>query len=188
MNNIKKIFCIQGMSGSGKDTLTNIVSKRLNIPILISHTTRPIRKDEVENKTYYYVDDQFFKSEYDNFLELRKYNVWNGDTWWYGLHKTEVLNKPYSLFIVDRQGYEELKEKLGSKLVSIMIDVDKKELFKRLNSRGDNKTEISRRIEDDMKRFCGFKPDYEINNNEIEDAVYQLECIIKKEMENLCCE
>ena len=83
---------------------------------------------------------------------------------------------------------KELKEKLGSKLISIMIDVDKKELFKRLNSRGDNKTEISRRIEDDMKRFCGFKPDYEINNNEIEDAVYQLECIIKKEMENLCCE
>jgi len=170
------------MSGAGKDTLVNLISKRLNLPTLVSHTTRPIRQGEIEGKTYYFVSDVFFKNQYNNFLELREYKVWNGDTWYYGLHEIEILDKPYSLFIVDRQGYEELKEKIGDKLVSIMITADKEELLKRLNLRGDNQSEISRRLEDDIKRFEGFKPDYTVINNDLMDAAKQLEEIIKKEM------
>lgn len=183
MNNVKKIFCIQGMSGAGKDTLVNIVSKSLNIPTLVSHTTRPIREGEVRDKTYYFVNEVFFEHQYNNFLELREYKVWNGDIWYYGLHEVELSNRPYSLFIVDRQGYEQLKSKLGSKLVSIMIKADKEELLKRLNNRGDNQKEILRRIEDDIKRFEGFEPDYVVVNNDLTEATKQLEEIIKREME-----
>ena len=146
MEEVRKIFCIQGMSGAGKDTLVKMISERMNIGTLVSHTTRPIRKNEVDGETYYFVKESFFESEFDNFVELRKYNVWDGSVWYYGLHKVELQDRPYSLFIVDRQGYEELKEKLGDKLVSIMIDVDKEELIKRLIARGDNKLEIQRRI------------------------------------------
>ena len=185
MSDLKKIFCIQGMSGAGKDTLVNIISEKLNLPVLVSHTTRPIREGEVRDRTYYFVNEVFFKHQYDNFLELREYKVWNGDVWYYGLHEVEILNRPYSLFIVDRQGYEQLEEKLGNKLVSIMIDVDKEELLKRLNNRGDNQEEISRRIEDDIKRFEGFKPHYIVTNNDLMEATKQLEEIIRKEMENL---
>ena len=182
MNNAKKIFCIQGMSGVGKDTLVNLVSKKLNIPTLVSHTTRPIREGEVRDKTYYFVNEVFFEHQHDNFLELREYKVWNGDTWFYGVQKVELENRPYSLFIVDRQGYEDLEEKIGDKLISIMITVDKEELLKRLNLRGDNQSEISRRLEDDIKRFEGFKPDYTVVNNDLMKAAKQLEEIIKKEM------
>ena len=182
MKDVKKIFCIQGMSGAGKDTLTDIVSNRLSMPMLVSHTTRPIREGEVEGKTYYFVKEDFFKNQYDNFLELRTYKVWNGDIWYYGLHKIEVLNKPYSLFIVDRQGYEDLKNVFGDRLVSIMIDVDKDELLKRLSVRGDNQQEIERRIEDDINRFKGFNPDYIVCNYNLEEAATQLEEIIKSEM------
>ena len=181
---MKKIFCIQGMSGAGKDTLVNLISKRLNLPTLVSHTTRPIRKGEIEGETYYFVSDVFFKNQYDNFLELREYKVWNGDIWYYGLHEKEILDKPYSLFIVDRQGYEELEKKLGNKLVSIMINVNKNELLRRLNKRGDNQEEILRRLEDDIIRFEGFKPHYKINNTNLDYALAELEYIIKKEMRN----
>ena len=105
MSDLKKIFCIQGMSGAGKDTLVNIISEKLNLPVLVSHTTRPIREGEVRDRTYYFVNEVFFKHQYDNFLELREYKVWNGDVWYYGLHEVEILNRPYSHFIVDRQGY-----------------------------------------------------------------------------------
>ena len=182
MEEIKKIFCIQGISGAGKDTLVRMISKKMNIETLVSHTTRPMREHEVDGETYYFVKDTFFKNEADNFLELRTYNVWDGSTWYYGLHKIEVLNKPYSLFIVDRHGYEELKEKLGDKLVSIMIDADKEELVRRLEARGDNKAEINRRIEDDIKRFEGFKPDYVINNSNLRGAAKRLEDIILREV------
>lgn len=185
MNNVKKIFCIQGMSGAGKDTLTDLISEKLNIPILVSHTTRPIREGEIRDKTYYFVKEAFFEHQYDNFLELREYKVWNGDVWYYGLHEVEILDRPYSLFIVDRQGYENLEKKLGNKLVSIMIDVNKEDLLRRLNNRGDNQEEISRRLEDDIKRFEGFKPHYRVENNNLEEAINQLENIIKKEMGNL---
>lgn len=182
MDNVKKIFCIQGMSGAGKDTLTKMVSKKLNMPILVSHTTRPIREGEVDGETYHFVKEDFFQHQYNNFLELRTYKVWNGDIWYYGLHKIEVLNRPHSLFIVDRQGYEELKNIFGDKLVSIMINVKKEELLKRLTSRGDNQQEIKRRIEDDINRFKGFNPDYIVCNYNLEEAATQLEEIIKSEM------
>ena len=185
MSDVKKIFCIQGMSGAGKDTLVDIISEKLNLPVLVSHTTRPIREGEIRDKTYYFVNEVFFKHQYDNFLELRHYKVWNGDIWHYGLHKIEVLNKPYSLFIVDRQGYEELKETFDKELISIMINVDKEELIKRLKARGDNHKEISRRIEDDIKRFDGFVPDYIIENNILEESIIKLSNIIKSEMGKL---
>ena len=184
MEEVRKIFCIQGMSGAGKDTLVKMISERMNIGTLVSHTTRPIRKNEVDGETYYFVKESFFESEFDNFVELRKYNVWDGSVWYYGLHKVELQDRPYSLFIVDRQGYEELKEKLGDKLVSIMIDVDKEELIKRLIARGDNKLEIQIRIEDDIKRFEGFKPDYVVNNINLKGAAKRLEDIILREVIN----
>ena len=43
--------------------------------------------------------------------------------------------------------------------------------------------EIIRRIEDDIKRFEGFKPDYIVTNNDLIEATKQLEEIIRKEME-----
>ena len=47
MNTLKKIFAIQGFTSSGKDSITSRVSKELNIPILVSHTTRPPRTGEI---------------------------------------------------------------------------------------------------------------------------------------------
>ena len=51
-------------SGSGKDTIANIVSKELNIPILVSHSSRKQRENEVNGKEYYFVENDFFKKEY----------------------------------------------------------------------------------------------------------------------------
>ena len=180
-DDIKKIYCIQGLTSSGKTTITERVSKELNIPVLISHTTRPIREGIEENgKTYHFVDNNFFNE--NEFLEQRHYNTEYG-VWKYGLHISELENKPYSLFIVDRQGYEELQDKLGEdKLVSIFIEVSEEELKRRNKLRGDCPKEFSRRLKSDIEEFKGYISDYIVYNDNLEDAVKKVKEIIIDEM------
>lgn len=183
-DDIKKIYCIQGLTSSGKTTITERVSKELNIPVLISHTTRPIREGIEENgKTYHFVDNNFFNE--NEFLEQRLYHTEYG-VWKYGLHISELENKPYSLFIVDRQGYEELQDKLGEdKLVSIFIEVSEEELKRRNKLRGDCPKEFSRRLKSDIEEFKGHISDYIVYNNNLEDAVKKVKEIIIDEMSEL---
>lgn len=180
-DDIKKIYCIQGLTSSGKTTITERVSKELNIPVLISHTTRPIREGIEENgKTYHFVDNNFFNE--NEFLEQRHYNTEYG-VWKYGLHISELENKPYSLFIVDRQGHEELQDKLGEdKLVSIFIEVSEEELKRRNKLRGDCPKEFSRRLKSDIEEFKGYISDYIVYNDNLEDAVKKVKEIIIDEM------
>ena len=49
-------------SGAGKTTLVNLLSKKDNFEISISHTTRKPREGEIPNKDYYFVNDNEFKS------------------------------------------------------------------------------------------------------------------------------
>ena len=183
-DDIKKIYCIQGLTSSGKTTITERVSKELNIPVLISHTTRPMREGIEENgKTYHFVDNNFFNE--NEFLEQRLYHTEYG-VWKYGLHISELQNKPYSLFIVDRQGYEELQDKLGEdKLVSIFIEVSEEELKRRNKLRGDCPKEFSRRLKSDIEEFKGHISDYIVYNNNLEDAVKKVKEIIIDEMSEL---
>lgn len=183
-DDIKKIYCIQGLTSSGKTTITERVSKELNIPVLISHTTRPIREGIEENgKTYHFVDNNFFNE--NEFLEQRLYHTEYG-VWKYGLHISELQNKPYSLFIVDRQGYEELQDKLGEdKLVSIFIEVSEEELKRRNKLRGDCPKEFSRRLKSDIEEFKGHISDYIVYNDNLEDTVKKVKEIIIGEMSEL---
>ena len=185
-DNVKKIFCICGFSSSGKDSITTRVSSELNTPILISHTTRPMRENEVDNKTYHFVDNDFFKKNTNNFLEQRHYNTVYG-VWHYGLHKDELQDKPYSLFIVDRQGIEELSNVIGEdKIISIFIQVSEEDLRHRQSLRGDSIEEFNRRLADDINRFKGFISDYVVKNDNLEDAIQEVKNIIVDEMSEDC--
>ena len=180
MNNLKKIFAIQGFTSSGKDSITSRVSKELNIPILISHTTRPPRVGEKDGVTYHFVDETFFNE--NKFLEQRLYNTEYGILK-YGLHYSEIEDKPYSLFIVDRQGYEELQKQLGEdKLVSIFIDVSEETLRERHKLRGDCPKEFERRLNTDKIQFKNYLADYIVYNNNLDIATEKICDIIRYEI------
>ena len=180
MNTLKKIFAIQGFTSSGKDTIAKRISKELNIPILVSHTTRPPRNGEINGVSYHFVNDNFFDE--NEFLEERLYNTEYG-VWKYGLHQSELKNKSYSLFIVDRQGFEELQEKIGEdKLISIFIEVSEETLRERHALRGDCPKEFERRFEDDKNRFKGYISDYVVYNDVLENAINKVKRIIVEEM------
>lgn len=194
---VKKIFCLMGYTGSGKDTIAKEVIKALNgkVKFLVSHTTRPIRESEKEGREYYFIDNKkFLKMKEENeFIETRVYHTKvekNGkvvdDTWYYGLSIREVENCEYGLFIVDVNGFNELRGKYGSSVVvPIFINVKEETLKQRALNRGDLEDEVNRRLEDDKLKFRSFRVRvmYKniFNNGDIQKAIDEIVTFIGNE-------
>ena len=75
------MIILSSPSGAGKLHLVNLLSKKDNFVISISHTTRNPRPGEINNKDYYFVNDNEFKRLIKNeeFLEYAK--VFNNLLW-----------------------------------------------------------------------------------------------------------
>ena len=176
-------------SGAGKTTLVNLLSKKNNFEISISHTTRQPRPKEVTGKDYYFVNDQEFKRLIKNeeFLEYAK--VFNN---YYGTSRTPVidnLNKGKNvLFDIDWQGADQIKNKnLDFKLITFFILPPSKEiLYERLSNR-DMKDKLI--VEERMKQFGRdvlhwINYNYVVINDELESCYNKINNLINAEMNN----
>ena len=76
---MKKIICLIGKSGSGKSTIEQKLCSDLEINHVISHTTRPPRKKELDGLDYHFVSDDYFEENKEEFIEQRLYKVINYD-------------------------------------------------------------------------------------------------------------
>ena len=174
-------------SGAGKTTLVNLLSKKDNYVISISHTTRNPRPGEINNKDYYFVNDTEFKRLIKNeeFLEYAK--VFNN---FYGTTRTPVidnLNKGKNvLFDIDWQGADQIKnKKLDFKLISFFILPPSKEvLFERLSNRDMRDKLIAeermKQFERDVLHWINY--DYVIINDEIEKCYNKIDNLIEAEL------
>ena len=125
-------------SGAGKTTLVNLLSKKNNYFVSISHTTRKPRSNETNGKDYFFVKDDEFKRliNNDEFLEFAK--VFNN---FYGTTRTPVIQglekNQNIIFDIDWQGADQIKnKKLNYKLITFFIlPPSKKILFERLSNR-----------------------------------------------------
>ena len=68
------MIILSSPSGAGKTTLVRLLSQQPNFEISVSHTTRKPRKNEIQNKDYYFVNEIEFKRLIKNeeFLEYAK--------------------------------------------------------------------------------------------------------------------
>ena len=181
------MIILSSPSGAGKTTLVKLLSKKENYVISISHTTRNPRPGEINQKDYYFVNDNEFQRLIKNeeFLEYAK--VFNN---YYGTTRTPVidnLNKGKNvLFDIDWQGADQLKnKKLDFKLISFFILPPSKEvLFQRLSNR-DMKDKLI--VEERMKQFerdvlHWINYDYVIINDEIERCYNKIKNLIDAEL------
>lgn len=189
-----KLIILVGCSASGKDFLMkNALATIPELNPIISHTSRPIRKGEKDGVEYHFVDVPTVTDMLNNgeFIEYRHYNVANGTTWTYGIHKgsVDVNSDNKYITIVDLQGLKKIEkyfDKLGMKecIHSIYIDTDAQlRLQRSLNREGDiteeQCKEIIRRFENDTlfvlpaREYC----DISLKNNSVENAIQIIDYI-----------
>ena len=181
------MIILSSPSGAGKTTLVNLLSKKENYVISVSHTTRNPRPGEVNHKDYYFVKEKEFQRLIKNeeFLEYAK--VFDNH---YGTTRTPVidnLNKGKNvLFDIDWQGADQIKnKKLDFKLISFFILPPSKEvLFQRLSNRDMRDKLIA---EERMKQFDRdvlhwINYDYVIINDEIEKCFNKIDNLIEAEL------
>ena len=181
------MIILSSPSGAGKTTLVNLLSKKENHVISVSHTTRNPRPGEINNKDYYFVDDDEFQRliKNDEFLEYAK--VFNN---YYGTTRTPVidnLNKGKNvLFDIDWQGADQIKnKKLDFKLISFFIlPPSKKVLFQRLSNRDMRDKLIAeermKQFERDVLHWINY--DYVIINDEIDKCYNKIVNLIEAEL------
>ena len=58
---MRKLILIAGPSGAGKTTISDYLTKEFAIPRVVTHTTRPMRKGESPDKSYYFESESSFK-------------------------------------------------------------------------------------------------------------------------------
>jgi len=183
------MIVLSSPSGAGKTTLVKMLSKIDKFEISISHTTRRPRPNEVNNKDYYFVNEDEFKRLINNqeFLEYAK--VFNN---FYGTTRSPVidrLNKGKNvLFDIDWQGADQIKnKKLDYKLVTFFILPPSKEvLFERLSNRDMRDKLIA---EERMKQFGRdvlhwINYDYVVINDDLENCYSKITNLINAEISN----
>jgi guanylate kinase len=181
------MIVLSSPSGAGKTTLVKMLSEKDNYEISISHTTRQPRPNEVNDKDYYFVNENEFNRLIKNqeFLEYAK--VFSN---FYGTTRTPVIDKLNKgknvLFDIDWQGADQIKnKKLDYKLITFFILPPSKEvLFERLSNR-DMKDKLI--AEERMKQFGRdvlhwINYDYVVINDELKSCYSKISNLINAEI------
>lgn len=177
----KKLICICGKAASGKDILINMISKELGIPILISHTSRPMRTNEIQGETYHFISSEEFNQLINDgkMLEHTTYTISSENRiYHYGLCKEEVDKYPYALVILNPHGINQiLKTEYKNNIETILIDCDDRTRLIRYLNRDVNVNvqECIDRFQRDKKDFndSDLQTDYIVYNDSILDKAYQ---------------
>ena len=183
------MIVLSSPSGAGKTTLVKMLSKMGNYEVSISHTTRQPRPNEVNNKDYYFINEDEFKRLINNqeFLEYAK--VFSN---FYGTTRTPVIDKLNKgknvLFDIDWQGADQIKnKKLDYKLVTFFILPPSKDvLFERLSNR-DMKDKLiaeerMKQFERDVLHWINY--DYVVINDNLEICYSKITNLINAEISN----
>lgn len=188
-NNSEKTIILLGKSAAGKDYILNHLKENFGFNSIVSHTTRPIRENEINGKDYYFITTKEFSKMLrdEEFIETREYTTcFNNkqDVWYYGISKEEFDNKSKKICVVDTSGQKEIIEYYGKEnIISIYIDVEDNIREQRAKLRGSfSQSEWDRRLKDDNKKFKNIKYDYIVKNNgTIEDFQKNIQNILRKE-------
>lgn len=178
------LYIIAAASGSGKTSLAKSLSEAMpRMRVSISHTTRKVRNGEKLNHSYFFVDLNKFEEMIKNNEFLEFANVF-GD--YYGTSASwvkEQLNKGIDVILdIDWQGALQIRTKMPC--ISIFIlPPSREELRNRLEKRKrDDSKVIEERLalaSSEILHYSEF--DYIVINDKFDDALSDLQAIVKSE-------
>lgn len=176
------MLIILGKTASGKNTIVNELVKNYGFKQLITYTTRPKRKGEIEGVTYHYISlEEFKKKDREGFFAESSYFCpASGGEWAYGTSLEDFKKADdKTVLITNPRGYYSLLSNIGlghACSIYIMAKIDI--LLDRLEKRGDSFLEAKRRIIADREDFEDIEDyvDFWIAN----DGMFSIEEIASK--------
>lgn len=158
------MLVIIGESASGKTTLQEmLVNDNDKFKKVVTYTTRPMRKGEVNGKDYHFVSEDKFQKliKNDFFVEHAKYRNWS-----YGIAKKDCINAKDNVAILTPAGLRALK-RIGADVKSVYLYVDRRSRLISILTRGDDIDEAYRRNLSDVGQFdeVAEEVDYVIDNS-----------------------
>ena len=180
---MSKLFVISGSSGVGKGTVIKEFLKRNpEFKLSVSCTTRAPREGEVHGKNYFFLSKDEFKSciERGEFLEWAEFS---GNM--YGTQRPyieEKLAQGKKLILeIDTKGALNVKKIMPEATLIFILPPSFEELEARLRGRHTETEEaIQKRLASTKLELENSKHfDYEVVNDNIENAVSRLEEIMK---------
>jgi guanylate kinase len=172
-------------SGTGKTTTCRVLREKLpDLKILVSHTTRVIRKGEKEGLDYTFISQQEFeeKIKSKDFLEWAQvHNFYYGTS--FQEADTSLENGHDTLLELDVQGVESLRAMDYEGIYILILPPSVEEMQARLTKRGtDSEDRIRQRVETGKKEIKKYKIyDYVITNYVVEDTVSAILSILQAE-------
>ena len=180
------LFVLSAPSGTGKTTLAEAVMRKTpGLTRSISHTTRPIRKGEVDGVDYHFVDEPTFQNMVADgiFLEWATVHGKLYGTSLENIRRTVEDERKDILLVIDVQGAWTLRDKGAPHCGIFLLPPSIDELKKRLAKRGtDTEEGIKARLDDaksELAEATSF--DYVVVNDDLETAVDQLAAIVSAE-------
>lgn len=149
------IIVLVGKTASGKTTVANELCKHHGYKRIVTYTTRPMRKNEVQDVDYHFISDEQFNKMVENneFTEYKRYNTAHG-VWSYGSVVTseQEHSDDYYVIILTPQGLRDLSKKI-LRYIAFYLNVGFKTQLERLKKRGDEEQQIIKRLKNDAKDF-----------------------------------
>lgn len=176
------LIVISSPSGAGKTTIAKkLVSKKLNIELSVSLTTRKPRSNEIHKVDYHFVSKKFFqtKIKQKHFLEHAK--VFDN---FYGTSQKEITNKLNKgkniLLDIDWQGARQVRKKMPTDTVSIFIlPPSLKVLKQRLMKRESSLAFVNKRMSKAKKEIAHWNEyDYAVVNKDLKQCLKEIKKIL----------
>lgn len=180
---MKKLFCVVGRTGTGKDSLVDLVCSSLGMKKVKSYTTRERRPGEGDDSHVFVkpVEIDQFKGKMAAYTKIGEVE--------YFATVEQVLEGDF--YVIDPNGLDDFRERwdfnnFPMSIVVIYITVPKMTQLSRLLGRGDNTEKSNSRMLAENNQFGEFeikqRMDYTVVNSDLEQAVLGLQRIVLQEL------
>ncbi len=178
------LLIISAPSGAGKTTICRkLLARRKDLRYSISCTTRAPRPGEKDGKSYFFLDRAEFKHKIsrNEFLEWAMVH-----DEYYGTPKRFVEDETktgrHVIMAIDVQGAMAIRRKHPSAILVFVLPPSLDALKSRLAHRGGQAEELAKRLANSRGELAAAKDyDYVVVNDELEQAVNQISCILTAE-------
>ena len=177
------MIVISSPSGAGKTTIAKkLTSKKSNIELSVSLTTRKPRVGEVNGVDYKFVSPNYFRQQIKQNAFLESAKVFDN---FYGTLKQQItskLNKGKNILLdIDWQGARQVKKKLPNDTVTIFIlPPSLKELEQRLKKRERSIAFVKKRMSKAKQEIMHWSEyDYAVVNKDLNKCLSKIKNILQ---------